>query len=450
ISPFVFITDNDAALIGALRRIFPKVEHILCSWHGFINLRDYKELNFAISDYRKLATSSLNTEKVVKYFERMLRVKEKWVGVYTSKLMHFGAITTQHVEGAHSAMKHAIESSGSLTKAFISLDRWLRLHHEETSLQYEKESIGIDPLLMQDNKDHLRPLLGRVSQFALNKIKCELFNATTYEACLCELCVNYNLPCRHLLPIKGPILLSIIPKRWLLFPEQGQLDSNNIIQNELLDNSDNEQQKSSLLEKLDDILAIPEVKLSDIKVPERIIGKGRPSRTKRLPTALEYQEQKLRLNYRIPAKDLDQVYNPLSDGNCGFRALAIAIRGNEENWDLIKLVMNGQLNKRMEVYRDWLGYDIDLLKQILESRDSPCQSSLWFLSPDCAQLAANTFSVPIAIFEERDEQSMLFFLLETPPIRRRNPIILHFINGNHIVHSRRPLVKPFYLKLEIW
>ncbi|CAG8772197.1 18548_t:CDS:1, partial [Racocetra fulgida] len=116
------------------------------------------------------------------------------------------------------------------------------------------------------------------------------------------------------------------------------------------------------------------------------------------------QEQKLRLNYRIPAKDLDQVYNPLSDGNCGFRALAIAIRGNEENWDLIKLVMNGQLNKRMEVYRDWLGYDIDLLKQILESRDSPCQSSLWFLSPDCAQLAANTFSVPIAIFEERDEQ----------------------------------------------
>ncbi|CAG8694453.1 12323_t:CDS:2, partial [Racocetra fulgida] len=251
ISPFVFITDNDAALIGALRRIFPKVEHILCSWHvlnnfkknlkkyfvddsfyeiinimeGFINLRDYKELNFAISDYRKLATSSLNTEK--------------------------------------------------------------------------KESIGIDPLLMQDNKDHLRPLLGRVSQFALNKIKCELFNATTYEACLCELCVNYNLPCRHLLPIKGPILLSIIPKRWLLFPEQGQLDSNNIIQNELLDNSDNEQQKSSLLEKLDDILAIPEVKLSDIKVPERIIGKGRPSRTKRLPTALECMEQEEKKKKRL-------------------------------------------------------------------------------------------------------------------------------------------------------
>ncbi|KAF0466328.1 hypothetical protein F8M41_026169 [Gigaspora margarita] len=221
---------------------------------------------------------------------------------------------------------------------------------EETSLKYKNESIGIDPLLAQNDKDYLRPLLGRVSQFTLNKIKCELLNATMYEACLCELHVTYNLPCRHLLPIKGPITLSIISKRWLLFLEQDQYDSNHMIQNEVLDNSDNEQQKSSLLDKLDNILAIPEVKLSDIKVPE--------------------------LNYRIPPEDIDQVYNPLSDGNCGFRALAIAIRENKENWDLIKLVMNGQLNKHMEVYRDWLGYDISLLKWILESRDSPCQPSL--------------------------------------------------------------------------
>ncbi|CAG8843877.1 5214_t:CDS:1, partial [Racocetra persica] len=107
---------------------------------------------------------------------------------------------------------------------------------------------------------------------------------------------------------------------------------------------------------------------------------------------------------------------------------------NEENWDLIKLAMNNQLNKRMEIYKDWLGYNIELLKQILESRASPCEPSLWFLSPDCAQLAANTFSVPIAIFDERNEQSMMFFPLETPPVHRRNPIILHFINGNHIIY----------------
>ncbi|RIB16178.1 hypothetical protein C2G38_2038789 [Gigaspora rosea] len=411
--------------------------------------------------------------------------------------MHFGATTTQRVEGAHSAMKHAIESSGSLTRAFNSLDRWLRLHHEENSLQYENESISIDPLLTQDDKDRLEPLLGKVSQFALNTIKNELLRTTTYEACLCELRVNYNIPCCHMLPAKGPVILSSIPKRWLLFPDRDQLDSSHVIQNTASINTDNfislksklytvetrymnfldEQQKSALLNQLDDILTVPEVKLSDIKVPERIKGKGRPSGTKRLPTALERMEQeekkrkmndyknkkkpkdvkkeltkstsfsqciselhiedqnsKILLSYRIPANDIDQVYNPLSDGNCGFRALAFAIRGNEENWDLIKLAMNNQLNKRIEIYKDWLGYNVELLKQILESRASPCEPSLWFLSPDCAQLAASTFSVPIAIFDERNEQSMLFFPLETPPVHRRNPIILHFINGNHIIY----------------
>ncbi|CAG8485403.1 22131_t:CDS:2 [Gigaspora rosea] len=53
----------------------------------------------------------------------------------------------------------------------------------------------------------------------------------------------------------------------------------------------NEQQKPGLLNKLDGILAVPEIKLSDIKVPERIIEKGCPSGTKRLLTALEYIEQ---------------------------------------------------------------------------------------------------------------------------------------------------------------
>ncbi|CAG8835918.1 15021_t:CDS:2, partial [Racocetra persica] len=137
---------------------------------------------------------------------------------------------------------------------------------------------------------------------------------------------------------------------------------------------------------------------------------------------IEDKRPKILLNFRISVDDVDQICNPKSDGNCGFRAFAIAIRGNEENWNLVKLAMNGQLNKHIEVYKDWLGYDINLLKRILESRASPCTSSLWFLLPDCAQLAADTFSVPIAIFDEKDEQCAMFFPLESAPIHRKNPI----------------------------
>ncbi|CAG8820214.1 8290_t:CDS:2, partial [Gigaspora margarita] len=474
IIPLVFVTDNDAALIGALKKNFPQSEHLLCTWHILNNFKknlrrhfvndsfdeiikivdclihsnDYEAFNLAVASYKKLALLSSNASEVVKYLDR--KVKEKWVGIYTSKMMHFGATTTQRVEGAHPAMKRAIETSGSLTKSFNSLDRWLRLHHEEYLLQCENESVNIDPLLTRDDKNRLEPLLGKVAQFALNKIKNELLSVTTYKAC--------------------SVMLSIIPKRWLLFPDKDQANYNYIAKDASSTSFDNfslksqlykiearyvnfpdEQQKSTLLKSLDDILAVPETKLSEMKISEKITGKGRPSGTKRLPTALEHMEaenKKMKI-WNAKKKQIknvdslqnvsrlnieDQICNPKSDGNCGFRALAIAIRGNEDNWNLVKLAMNGQLNKRLEVYKHWLGYDVDLLRWILESRESPCSSSLWFLSPDCAQLAADTFSLPIAIFNEDNERSMMFFPLESAPMHRKNPIILHFMNENHIVY----------------
>ncbi|CAG8835229.1 27048_t:CDS:2, partial [Gigaspora margarita] len=158
-------------------------------------------------------------------------------------------------------------------------------------------------------------------------------------------------------------------------------------------NFPDKQQKSTLLEKLDDILAIP----------GKIKGRGRPSGTKQLPIALEHIEAEMNkkkinasslqniLAFHINVDDIDQVYNPKSDKNCGFRALAVAIRGNEENWSLVKLAMNGHLNKHIEFMKN-------------------------------------------AIFDEDNEKCAMFFSLESAPILRRNPIILHFVNSNHIVY----------------
>ncbi|CAG8837144.1 12919_t:CDS:2, partial [Gigaspora margarita] len=246
----------------------------------------------------------------------MMKVKEKWVGVYTSRIMHFNSTTTQCVEGTHSAIKHALESSRSLTRLFSSLDRWLCLHHEENFLQNKSESIGIDPLL----------------------------------------------------------------------------------------------QKSTLLEKLDEILAVSAIDLSEIKMPKKIVGKGHSPGTKLLPIAVKLIDQlkkKLKLLKKsiVEVQMICKIFLVESDGNCGFCSLAVAIRENEKNWILVKLAMRGQLTKRMEIYRNWLGY-----------------------------LAANTFSVPITIFDELNEQSMLFFPLDTPLRHRKNLIILHLINGNHIVY----------------
>ncbi|CAG8819889.1 12024_t:CDS:2 [Cetraspora pellucida] len=222
----------------------------------------------------------------------MMKVKKKWIGVYTSRIMHFGAMMTQYVEGAHSAIKHALETSGILTKAFNHLN---------------------------SDKSRLVLLLGKVAQFALNHIKNKLIKATTYKACLCKLQVNYNIPCKHMLPTSGFVFLSIIPTRWLLFSDKDRLKSNRKMKSStnLASNSDELQQKSALLEKLNGILAVPVTNLSEVKVSEKIVGKD--------------QKLKVLLSSQIPVDDIDQIYNLKSDGNCGFRSLAFAIRGNEKN-----------------------------------------------------------------------------------------------------------------------
>jgi hypothetical protein len=80
-------------------------------------------------------------------------------------------------------------------------------------------------------------------------------------------------------------------------------------------------------------------------------------------------------------------------------------------------------------------YDVARLWNILESTASPCSKEYWFASPDCCQLAADTFGVPIVHCDAtNDSHDYLFFPMELPPpARRKNPIILCLLNNDHYV-----------------
>ena len=59
------------------------------------------------------------------------------------------------------------------------------------------------------------------------------------------------------------------------------------------------QQRSCLLKKIEAIIDSPVVLLEDIKPPSKIVGKGRPTGTKRLPSAIDVIEknQKKKIKY---------------------------------------------------------------------------------------------------------------------------------------------------------
>ncbi|KAI9488285.1 hypothetical protein BDB00DRAFT_848887, partial [Zychaea mexicana] len=73
----------------------------------------------------------------------------------------------------------------------------------------------------------------------------------------------------------------------------------------------------------------------------------------------------------------------MPDGNCGFRALAVELYNTEERY------VDGRLLKVLDPY-----------------------SSEWFVSPECSQVAADTFETPIVI---DGAQSHIFFPLTNNP-----------------------------------
>jgi hypothetical protein len=71
------------------------------------------------------------------------------------------------------------------------------------------------------DKARLALLMPKITSFALQKIKQESTYCATSDLksdCDCKVKVNFNLPCRHVLPRFGPIPLSVVAKRWHLDP----------------------------------------------------------------------------------------------------------------------------------------------------------------------------------------------------------------------------------------
>lgn len=111
------------------------------------------------------------------------------------------------------------------------------------------------------------------------------------------------------------------------------------------------------------------------------------------------------LHHDIAEDVVVKVWNPLGDGNCGFRALAWQIYGYIEGenvdgpvmsdtpriesnaYQRVKCAMLRQLEKNEAQYRSCFKdfFDLDGVKNIL------CSKSEWFRAPDCAQLVADTF-----------------------------------------------------------
>jgi uncharacterized membrane protein (DUF106 family) len=141
----------------------------------------------------------------------------------------------------------------------------------------------------------------------------------------------------------------------------------------------------------------------------------------------------------------------VSDGNCGFRSLAQAIHGDQHRWKEVKTVMKEVLDKKLKHYEATLQYNIPKLQQILE------KDGEWFLTPDCSQLAADAFKVPIAVHSVHDNYTflpMLYVLQKTTPIvlrwQTQCHIVLEKASIDYVLPELNPQFKASYKHHSKW
>lgn len=353
---------------------------------------------------------------------------------------------------------------------------------ELESLKLETDGVSFDALLTRDDRAKLTLLIGKITSFALQKIKEESAHIPTSNkkaVCNCEVRVNYNLPCRHTIPRQGAIALNMIAKRWHLVPDNTEgitsqfsrmhridsikysvfssdcsspsfinvgLSKNDRVHaqsRQLLHVLDakiaaaNGQQALTLLAKLKHLSQTAYEPVESLRMPYVESRRGRPSSTKRLPLAVERASQEYRKDKKrklvastqgdnasrklqftklnseatalvnlatqarlrlediindtvaedtpsyIPHKSTSKIFNPLADGNCGFRALAEEVYGCQAEWKRVKDDLLDLYLQEHATYQNLYGFDDAEMVEILKNRDQVrsqcCFIVLYFL-----------------------------------------------------------------------
>lgn len=105
------------------------------------------------------------------------------------------------------------------------------------------------------------------------------------------------------------------------------------------------------------------------------------------------------LDSKLPRNEsFIKILDNSGEGDCGFKALAQQMYNENESFHvLVRALMLSTLEENKEFYTTYFDQDPSLLnyadmKHILSTEHS------WFKAPGCAQIAADTFGRPIAVY----------------------------------------------------
>lgn len=121
------------------------------------------------------------------------------------------------------------------------------------------------------------------------------------------------------------------------------------------------------------------------------------------------------------------------DGNCGFRALAVALGFGEKCWFLVRNDMVLHMQEHASYYEKTFG-DLRCRKLLssIGTCDSPAATEDWFTVPYHCIIAANTYMQPVILFEEHAAfaGTSQMFVPDKMEIEKTMPLALLYKNSH--------------------
>ncbi|KAF9590977.1 hypothetical protein IFM89_000522 [Coptis chinensis] len=130
-------------------------------------------------------------------------------------------------------------------------------------------------------------------------------------------------------------------------------------------------------------------------------------------------------------------HNVDSDGNCGFRAIALSMGMNiETGWMAVRQDWRAELAFYKEEHTKVFGSEenSNTLMDILNTFDSPCSREKWFLLPNIGFLITSRYQVVLVSISSVFCHT--FVPLRTPPPSKPKVIAIGHVNGNHFVSMK--------------
>ena len=148
-----------------------------------------------------------------------------------------------------------------------------------------------------------------------------------------------------------------------------------------------------------------------------------------------------RLNFRSEAGVISGLYSPASDGNCGWRAAAYNLYGDESAWKKIKEGMEVKLLQEIDYFKTIFGsQEVYELMEILKlCGESSISFDNYFRLDSCSQLLAEVCNIPVIVYSDTGFQDCTYLPFLSDPRgfnesdNLPDPCIL-YLKGNHILN----------------